>query len=165
MSIEHCEELLAKQRQRMKEFEAHNQSLTGEEPATWKYDPRPEAEDQSIPSYSKPFFSDVDDTLILWDLSKYPDGERVTVEFAGYKTELVRHQKNINLLEKFARLGYTVIVYSRTGADWARAIVEALELQDFVHVYMDKPMFMMDDQEVSEWCAPAIWRDPKGEEK
>jgi len=114
-------------------------------------------------TYKKPAFFDVDDTLILWNVSEYQElaDTAITVKFGGYDTVLIPHQKNINLLKKFAKLGYDVIVWSQTGNEWAKTIVKALKLQNFVKATMSKPNFYIDDIPCSEWMGTRVWRDPK----
>ena len=108
---------------------------------------------------------DVDDTLVLWDKSDYPEEAYIDVEFSGYTTALVPHEKNINLLKKFAKLGYTVIVWTQSGYDWGEAIVEALDLWEYVDLVMTKPSFYVDDMPAQHWIGPRIWREPStGEE-
>lgn len=103
---------------------------------------------------------DVDHTLIVWELSDYPDLERLTVDFNGYRTELGIHKKNVNLLKKFAKLGYSVVVWSRSGASWASCISKALKIEDYVTACMSKPLFYLDDQDCKKWMGSRIWRDP-----
>jgi len=98
----------------------------------------------------KPVVVDVDDTLILWDLSELPEGVKlIEVDFSGYISKLGIHQKNVNLVKKFAKLGYTVIVWSKTGGDWAQAIVKALKLEQYVSYVGDKPLFYIDDMDAN----------------
>lgn len=109
---------------------------------------------------------DVDDTLVLWDLSAHPDAERVIVTCFGYETILVPHEKNIKLLRKFAKLGYTIVVWSATGWEWANEVVRTLKIEDVVHSVMSKPRYYFDDIRAEEWIGQRIWRDPKsGEEE
>jgi len=118
------------------------------------------------PVYQKPVYVDVDDTLVLWDVSAHPEGEAISVDFAGYTTHLVKHTKNINLVIKFAKLGYDVIVHSQTGHDWAEAISQAIGLDEYVKAYATKPKFYIDDLDASTWIGQRVWRSPSsGSEK
>lgn len=108
----------------------------------------------------KPAIFDVDDTLILWDKSAYPNAPTVTVSFGKHKdTVLAVHEKNVNLLKKFSRLGYQIMVFSQTGADWAKCIIDALGIEQFVDYYGTKPMFYIDDKGADSWMQ-RVWRDP-----
>lgn len=114
----------------------------------------------------RPFYVDVDDTLILWNISEYQDrrGEFQTLTLNGYPTEILPHRFNINLVKKFAKMGYMVIVHSQSGIEHARSVVLQLGLEDYVSAVGDKPTFMLDDKGVSGWAAQ-IWRHPTtGEE-
>lgn len=103
---------------------------------------------------------DVDDTLILWNLSAYPNGQKVTVDHVNGPVEVIAHENNIKTLIKFWKLGYTLIVHSGSGWRWAKAVVEALKLDQYVNTCMSKPMYYFDDKPVEEWAGPRIWRDP-----
>ncbi len=104
---------------------------------------------------------DVDDTLILWDLSAYPDMPRIEVDYAGYKSTLIPHQKNINLLIKLAKLGYEIVVWSATGYDWAELIVAELNLGEYVTLCMSKPRYYVDDKNAESWIGERLWREVK----
>lgn len=96
---------------------------------------------------------DVDDTLVLYDDSAgevAPD-LRITVNEA----ELVR-------LKALKAIGYYVIVWSRSGYKWCEWVVKYLELQKYVDLIMEKPLFMIDDQPVESWTKVLLPRK-KGE--
>lgn len=103
---------------------------------------------------------DCDDTLIMWDLSAYPDLPRVKVQNSDEAAIVVPNLKNINTIKKFYKLGYKLIVHSGSGHLWAEAVVKALELQPYVTLIMSKPMYYFDDYSVVNWIGPRIWRDP-----
>lgn len=94
---------------------------------------------------------DCDDTMIMWDASKYPKEEQICIEMYGYKTYLHPNQKNINLLIKFAKLGFTVILWSQTGFDWAEAVAKSLNLTEYVTYCMTKPRYYVDDLKADAW--------------
>lgn len=105
-------------------------------------------------------YSDVDDTILMHDLSAFPEEKRITVTCNGRDFVGVPNTKNINLLIKFYKLGYDVILWSKTGASWAKAVGEALDLGQYVSYYLSKPDFILDDREVSQWMGPRCYRDP-----
>lgn len=117
-----------------------------------------------IPAY-KTVYVDVDDTLAMGNLSEYPTKDHVTVQYVNGPITVVPNQKNINLLTLFYKLGYTVIVWSQTGADWAKTISEAFKLEHMVTAYLTKPLFILDDKDVGEWMGKRRWRDPGGKLK
>lgn len=118
------------------------------------------------PEFKKPVFIDCDDTLVLWDVSKYEKTATPICSefFPPEHITLVPHQKNINLLKKFAKLGYDVIVWSQTGSDWAREVVNILGLEKYVTAYAAKPNFYLDDLPCTAWMGTQVWRDPLKEE-
>src|SRR5690554_3670238 len=104
---------------------------------------------------------DCDDTLILWDKSEYDPESYITISAHGHDSVVVPHEANIKLFKKFAKLGYTMIVWSQSGYAWAEAVVKALGLEDMVTLCMSKPRYYFDDIPCEEWMGPRIWRDPK----
>lgn len=121
---------------------------------------------KGIPMFTKPCVVDVDDTLVLWDKSQHPEARTITVNLTGkpgHDTILVPHIKNINTFIKFAKMGYDMIVWSKTGYEWAKLIVEALELQPYVSAIASKPNFYFDDREASDWIGERVYREPNSE--
>lgn len=104
---------------------------------------------------------DTDDTVCLWDLSEYPDKDRVILNCFGSKAELVPHEKNINTLRKFHKLGYTIIMWSATGAKWAACVAKAVGIEDIVTLVISKPRYYFDDIDCKEWMGPRLWRNPR----
>lgn len=70
------------------------------------------------------------------------------------------HQANINFLIKMWKLGYEVIVWSKTGKSWASAVTKALGIEQYVDHCLTKPDFYMDDLEVDHWMGPRIYKAP-----
>lgn len=104
---------------------------------------------------------DTDDTLIAWNLSEYPAEGQITVKYKKRSVTVYPMSKNINLLRKFAKLDYEIIVWSATGADWAATIVKALGLENEVTVCMTKPRYYFDDQKADEWMMKVYREEPK----
>lgn len=77
---------------------------------------------------------DVDDTLVLWKDREY------TTNWKVYN-QLVRHKIR----------GHYVIVWSAGGAEWAKKIVDQMDIAHLVDVVMAKPAFMWDDKDPNEW--------------
>lgn len=107
-------------------------------------------------------FFDVDDTLVLWNKSLMPDSTSrtyTTIIDPHSKEELsvARNENNIKLLkEKHAR-GYTVIVWSQGGYEWAEAVVKSLDLTKYVSLVMSKPSAYVDDLDVGDWMPKRIY--------
>lgn len=103
---------------------------------------------------------DCDDTLICWDKSKFPIDEQIKINCYGHDSWLVPHAPNLRTLKKFAKLGYTIVVWSASGWEWAQAVVCALGIEDDVHTVMSKPRYYFDDIPCHEWMGQRVYRDP-----
>lgn len=117
-----------------------------------------------IPS-DKLLMVDVDDTLVLWDKSEYSDLPDVSFNVGHGVSHLKVHPKNINLVRKFHLLGYTVVVWSQTGYEWAKEAVKKLGLEDVVYAVMSKPRYHLDDLPADLWMGTRLWRSPYNETK
>lgn len=107
----------------------------------------------------KTCYVDCDETLVMGDLSKYPPTSVMTIAYTNGPIRVVPNKKNLNLLTLFYKLGYTIIVWSKTGSDWACLIGEALDIDHMVSAYLSKPLFYIDDKPVTEWMGERRWRD------
>lgn len=109
----------------------------------------------------KLLYVDTDDTIALWDGSTYDNNlPLIEVETETGITNLYTHVKNIKLIEKFYKLGYGIIVWSQSGAPWARAVSKTVGIDDMVTSYLTKPQYIMDDLPNSAWMPKPIYRDP-----
>lgn len=94
---------------------------------------------------------DVDDTLIIWDDLSYKEQIEtqsrvvITDPYDGLKTSHVVHQRHINFLMRMKSRGYTVVVWSSSGAAWAAAAVKALGIESSVDICISKPSKIVDD--------------------
>lgn len=91
---------------------------------------------------------DVDDTLIHWDQNHtqpFEGAVQVTCPHDGQISFHRPHKRHIGFIKKQKAKGYTIVVWSAAGTGWARAVVEALELQEYVDVVMSKPVKWIDD--------------------
>ncbi len=55
------------------------------------------------------------------------------------------HLQHVKLLKAYKTQGYTVIVWSAQGYEWAQAAVNALNLNNIVDFKMSKPLKYVDD--------------------
>lgn len=108
-------------------------------------------------------YFDVDDTLVVWD-DKYkledwsnvvgiPDPHSATKDMIF----LVPHIWHINYLKKSKQHGCTIVVWSAGGWDWAKAVVEALGLTEYVDAVMSKPARYVDDLGCKEFMGERIY--------
>lgn len=100
-------------------------------------------------------FVDVDHTLILYEFDLFNvDHESIIYVNGAY---YLPHKKHIEKLKQFKNREQTVVVWSQSGYKWARTIVEALKLEDYVDVVMAKPRWFIDDLPASEFM-PEVQR-------
>jgi hypothetical protein len=93
-------------------------------------------------------FFDVDETLIL---SKYPDHREdeavdIAIEGSLLSGRFVPHKRHVEMVKMHKVWGNGVIVWSRSGHDWAKAVVEVLGLTQYVDAVMAKPFYYYDDK-------------------
>jgi phosphoglycolate phosphatase-like HAD superfamily hydrolase len=87
---------------------------------------------------------DVDDTLVL----HHKEDDERALEFthpSGTKLLLVPHVKHINALKSQKDAGWAIVVWSQGGSDWAKAVLEGLDLTKYVDAIITKPQFYYDD--------------------
>lgn len=71
----------------------------------------------------------------------------------------------VRLLQEERQRGSFVVVWSRSGWEWARNIVNALGLQADVDLVMSKPIAYFDDTPVEEWMKDRVFIGPDVEYK
>lgn len=104
---------------------------------------------------------DVDDTLVMWNLSEYQDLPTIEVPGCNGVVTLAVNQKNINLLIKLAHIGWYIRVHSGSGVDWAEKIVVALNLMPYVDSIETKALGNTDDQPHGDGIAYSVYREAK----
>lgn len=88
---------------------------------------------------------DVDETLVLWSIKKYPSMKTAEFNYYGIKKTLAIHQEQIDLVKSYKKRGYYVRVWSANGWRWANEVVTKLDLQDFVDHVETKGTKFLDD--------------------
>lgn len=114
-------------------------------------------------------YFDVDDTLVLWDhhiINKYPENCKVfkTCE-QDPGTLLVPIIDTIQYLKESKKHGCTIIVWSSGGWEWAKHVVEVLELEDYVDAVMTKPHRYVDDLPCKEFMGTWVNKLPQFERR
>lgn len=100
-------------------------------------------------------FVDVDDTLLTWKEELAVDS--IPVKGPTGKIMLLRPlKKNIQQLKLFHLRGFAIVVWSKSGAEWARRAVEILQLEDHVDVVMPKPDYFIDDKNAEHFMTESI---------
>ncbi len=102
-------------------------------------------------------YFDCDDTLVMWDNPQ----DKYAVDFIdphdGTRHSLVPHKKHIKLLRDFKCRGYTIIVWSGGGYEWAETVVRTLNLEGYVDLVMTKPTKYIDDLQAVEILGSRIY--------
>lgn len=111
----------------------------------------------------KTVYCDVDETLVMSNLSDYDPALTINVPYKRGQNKVVPNQKNINLLIWFYKLGYDVHIWSKTGRPWAKAVGKALNLDFMKPKYLTKPDYYIDDLECQEWMGPRRYREMTNE--
>jgi len=104
-------------------------------------------------------FVDVDGTLILPYDTNY-DIVKVKDPVTGNYLKFRPHHAMIRLLIEEAARGSYIVVWSRGGNQWARAVIEGLMLESHVDVVMTKPMVYFDDVDIKEWLPYRVFFEP-----
>lgn len=101
-----------------------------------------------IPEGNVAYF-DIDDTLVRWRVNKTEE----VIKFVCRGRESVGNpiRANIDELIVQALKGSSIVVWSRGGSDWGKAVVEGLGIEKYVDVITTKPTQLYDDIEAVNW--------------
>ncbi len=110
----------------------------------------------------RPIPWDVDGTLIehIRQTATYDHPEElvwVKDTVRGKTVAVKRMEANIRLLEEEFSRGAYVIVWSRSGNQWAKEVIKALRLTKKVHLVLTKPIVYVDDLPVEEWMTTRVF--------
>jgi predicted phosphatase len=105
---------------------------------------------------------DVDGTLIIHTKAYIKPSERVyIVDPVTGKEIVVRvNRPMVRLLKEESQRGSYVLVWSRGGWEWARNVIQALDLVPYVNHIMSKPLRYMDDSPVKKWMKDRVFIGP-----
>ena len=95
-------------------------------------------------------FFDVDDTLVLHNVSSDPE-KAIVIKSNSISISAIPNTKLINKLKSLKNKGSTIVVWSGGGSDWAEEVVNALELNQYVDCILSKPTRYYDDLDCTEW--------------
>lgn len=115
----------------------------------------------------RPF--DIDNSLVL-PKTKSDPADAIYVEVkddvTGRPITMRVHEPMVRLLREEHSRGSHVIVWSRSGFAWAKAVVEALDLcyPDRLTI-MSKPLVYFDDMDVSTWLKDRVYLTPETQYK
>lgn len=106
-------------------------------------------------------FVDVDETLVMHEkpiAASTKDSVLVVCSINAKDTiEVWKNNPMIRLVKDEHNRGSYIIVWSKGGFNWARAVVEELQLMDYVDLVMTKPFAYFDDKDVSEWMKDRVY--------
>lgn len=88
-------------------------------------------------------FFDCDSTLIMWDMEGSPSA--LSFILYGKTYRLVPHQKHIDKLKEHKAEGFSIVVWSAGGKEWAEEVVKVLNLGTYVDTIISKPTYYYDD--------------------
>jgi hydroxymethylpyrimidine pyrophosphatase-like HAD family hydrolase len=102
--------------------------------------------------------SDVDDTLIMHDQTLPPKNQIVIKDpYMDHDIYVTPHIKHIEMLKRYHKQGYFVIIWSAGGAEWAESVAKALKLEEYCDLIIAKPLKYVDDLEVTEWLNTRVY--------
>lgn len=108
----------------------------------------------------KVVYFDCDDTLVMWEGNHtQPSEGRIALvdPLDGETYYLYPHKDHVRLVKHFYFRDYYVVVHSASGGRWAKAVVEALGLDKYVHDTMAKPLKYVDDLNCTEWMGNRVF--------
>jgi|SRR6267142_4578721 len=88
---------------------------------------------------------DCDETLVMWYTPFFKDQDTIKIQTNNDLAYVYPHLKHIEELKNHKARGHKIIVWSRGGYEWATAIVEALQLTNYVDLVACKPLYFWDD--------------------
>jgi hypothetical protein len=100
-----------------------------------------------------PIGVDVDNTLAKWSKKHNIPGEgriKVLDPYSGELVYLKPHLVHIRLMRQYKARGYSIVVWSKAGRLWAKAVCEAFGITDIVDMYMTKMEKVIDDKSTLE---------------
>ena len=105
---------------------------------------------------------DVDGTLvqeIAATFENYMQDDSILIIDPYTKQKLLHTHmlKNIELMKKWKARGRFVIVWSAGGHAWAKAVIEALQLQQYVDLIIEKPIAYVDDLTANEFMGTRVF--------
>lgn len=109
----------------------------------------------------RPF--DIDRCMIKEYEGDIGDNSNPTVEvedpLTGSFIEVMVNKAMVRLLKEEKHRGGYILVWSRSGWEWARNVIQALELEKYVDQIMSKPVVYFDDTPIQDWLKDRVFLD------
>lgn len=102
---------------------------------------------------------DIDGTLIR-PVAKDEEQFKVlliTDPHTGTTKRRIPMKGNIELLKKWKKQGYTIMVWSAGSVEWALEVIKILELEEYVDQVMTKPIKYVDDLDCNQWMGNRVF--------
>lgn len=97
-------------------------------------------------------FFDVDNTLVMFDEYKEVPGKKVDIiTNNGEIITLTVHTEHIEILKQLKNRGYTIVIWSAGGSNWAEKVIMSLGIENYIDLIIPKPQSIFDDLELSEF--------------
>jgi len=100
-------------------------------------------------------FFDVDDTIVEWepltDIQQTIGGTVIKILNPDSKlvyTRVIR--ETVNCIKRHKLQGHHITVFSKAGWEWAKCVIEALDLDKYVDHVSDKPFLAYDDKPLND---------------
>lgn len=106
-------------------------------------------------------YFDCDNTLIMRNDIDKNNYIRITSPYTNREVVVSPHLEHIDLLKEQKARGYYVVVWSHGGAAWSKAVVEALQLEEFVDEVRVKPSKYFDDLQANEVLGTRVYLEYK----
>lgn len=90
-------------------------------------------------------FFDIDDTMVMHVHDNSPTDLVLYNDMMECNIGLNIHHEHVKQIKSHKNRGFSVFVWSGNGSAWAKKVIEALELQNYVDYYMTKPVKFFDD--------------------
>lgn len=110
-------------------------------------------------------FCDVDDTLLTFNFRAEDTERTIMIGPEGFRKAALPMLKNINSLKNARTRGHGVVVWSQGGYAWAKAVVEALGLNEYVDFIVTKPNWIYDDLPVEAWMGHRFFQPEYEDDK
>lgn len=66
-------------------------------------------------------------------------------------------ESNVKILLEYKHRGYSIIIWSARGSEWAKLVSEAIGVHEIVDFYLAKPTKYIDDKHASEFMGEPIF--------
>lgn len=105
-----------------------------------------------------PVCFDIDDTVIPWENRTDLDSKDIVqIDCEGRVFQAQVQQKHVDNLIRHWQRNHVIVVWSAGGGIWAKAVVEALGIEDKVDIVMSKPSWYYDDKPCENWMGKRIY--------